>query len=311
MSATPWWDSAKLLRFDELLRTVQTRAEPAIRFVDAVDAEAANWMSIAVLAGSFNPLTRAHELLAAAALEQLRPDRLVFALSTRTVDKERVTGAALVDRLLCLKLHDRRLGQCVTAVLNRGLYVDQARLFQRAGLSRLTFVVGFDKIVQIFDPRYYADRNVALDELFGLASFAVAPRERDGKSQLDALLARSENRPYSQAITYLSLDATVADDSSTELRSVLQAGQPIPADAPIETRALVAETGVYRPPAVLPSGERVDRYALRVAALDALSRGERQADADLASMVAEACQDTEAGRAQRCRLLADADEDRR
>ena len=42
-------------------------------------------------------------------------------------------------------------------------------------LERLVFLVGFDKIVQIFDPRYYDDREDALRQLFSVASFAVAP----------------------------------------------------------------------------------------------------------------------------------------
>ncbi|MCC7106935.1 MAG: hypothetical protein IT307_17515 [Chloroflexi bacterium] len=308
MSADPWWDAAELLRLDGLVRAAQESIDPSIRLVDAAHVAVARWAPLAVLAGSFNPLTRAHELLALAALDQLRPDRLMFALSTRTVDKELVTGATLVDRLLCLELHDQRLGQRATVLLNRGLYVDQARLLHTVGGPRPVFVVGFDKIVQVLDPRYYSDRDAALGELFDRASFAVAPRGRDGEAELGALLARPENQPYAQAITSLSLDATVADDSSTGLRSALGAGRPVPADAPIETRKLVAETGVYRPPVMLPSGERVDRYALRVAALGALSRGELPANTDLASVVGKARGASRDGRALRCRLLGLADE---
>ena len=37
-------------------------------------------------------------------------------------------------------------------------------------------IYGYDKVVQIFDPRYYDDRDAALDRLFALSSLLVAPR---------------------------------------------------------------------------------------------------------------------------------------
>ena len=106
----------------------------------------------------------------------------MFAVATRTIDKERAEGALLEDRLLVLKLEARARRDWAVALVNRGLYVDQAELFRGAlpGLRDLTFLVGFDKIVQIFDPRYYDDREAALGRLFGLASFAVAPRAGSG-----------------------------------------------------------------------------------------------------------------------------------
>ena len=51
---------------------------------------------------------------------------------------------------------------------NRGLYVEQAEALRQRILApgqELVFVVGFDKIQQIVDPRYYADRDASLNRL--------------------------------------------------------------------------------------------------------------------------------------------------
>ena len=131
-----------------------------------------------VLAGSFNPPTLAHTAL----LEHARCEQGVahawFLLSKHIVDKERVSGAMLEDRLLLLRLIAESRPGFGVVLTNRGLYVDQA-LALRSVLGpavEIIFVVGYDKIVQIFDPRYYTDRDTALAQLFAQASFLAAPR---------------------------------------------------------------------------------------------------------------------------------------
>ena len=50
--------------------------------------------------------------------------------------------------------------------------------------------------MQIFDPRYYDDREAALRRLFGQAAFLVAPRDEHSAADLAALLGRPQNAPY-------------------------------------------------------------------------------------------------------------------
>ena len=88
-------------------------------------------------------------------------------------------------------------------------------------LDTLLFLVGYDKIVQIFDPRYYDDRDAALRKLFGLASFLVAPRDDATADDLAALLSRPENRPFAGRVRSLPLPSAVAAVSSTGLRQDL------------------------------------------------------------------------------------------
>jgi nicotinamide-nucleotide adenylyltransferase len=216
---------------------------------------------LGLLAGSFNPPTIAHQQLALAGIMAGGLDHAWYALSTRTVDKEVVTGAGLEDRLLLLDLlveADRWLG---VLLLNRGLYVDQARLVRAAYpmLGELVFLVGFDKIVQIFDPRYYDDRDAALEQLFALATFLVAPRGDDEAPALAALLDLPENRHFAGAVRPLDLPPEVREVASSTVRLGLAEGEQPDQTVPPEVTAFVEATGLYADE---------ERYARRRATID-------------------------------------------
>src|SRR5439155_697733 len=61
---------------------------------------------------------------------------------------------------------------------NRGLYAEQALAIREAwpALEELTFVVGMDKVAQIFDRRYYDDFESSLAALFRYSRLLVAAR---------------------------------------------------------------------------------------------------------------------------------------
>lgn len=209
-------------------------------------------MRVGVFAGSFNPLTRAHVALANTARRAAGMDALIWACAAASVDKERVERAALVDRLAQMQAFVAGRRRDTLALLNRGLYVDEARTIRAllAPSAELTLIVGYDKIVQIFDPKYYADRDAALRALFSLARLLVAPREGEGAEALAALLAQPENRPFARHVRYLDVPAGYAHDSSTEAR-VLAAETPPDIAAlswllPPAGLALALHTGAYR-----------------------------------------------------------------
>ncbi|MDP8924504.1 MAG: hypothetical protein M3O34_16740, partial [Chloroflexota bacterium] len=250
--------------------------------------------SVALLPGSFNPPTVAHLALARAGLER-GADAALFSLATRTVDKEVVTGAGLEDRLLLLELlaaRDPRLG---VLLVNRGLYVDQAAAVRAAfpGLREVVFLVGHDKIVQIFDPRYYDDRDAALERLFGLARFLVAPRAEAGPGELAALLDRPENRRFASAVRPLDIAPMLRDVASSAVRARVAgpdstgAARVAPPEEPIavhgddtpprieeqlppECRVFVAATAAY---ASEPAAERYRRRRALLDELETLASG--------------------------------------
>ena len=214
---------------------------------------------LVALPGSFNPPHRAHEALLRAAVEAWRADGAAYVLSARTVDKEQVSGLWLEDRLwlLCALSASR------TAVVatNRGLYVDQAAELRALcpRLEALAFVTGYDKIVQIFDPRYYVDRDAALAELFAHAAFLVAPRGAATADDVAALLARPENARYAPRVTTLPLSPELAETSSTRAR---ERGDL--KDVPDLARQLIRESGCYATP--VPQEYAARGAAIRAAA---------------------------------------------
>lgn len=257
------YDLPRLLELRRALRRASRIGEPSALVVAGVRPEPGGRLGI--LPGSFNPPTRAHTALADAALAAGAVDSVLFALGTTTVDKEVVTGAALEDRLLVLDLIvrlDQRLG---VLLMNRGLYVEQAELVHVAlEPEAVVFLVGFDKVVQIFDPRYYSDRDVALERLFGRAELMVAPRGADGPAELSALLGRPENRRFVRHVGSLALPTELRQVASSRIRAAAGADSE---QLPSEARIFVEETGAYAPPSDDASGRR---YGLRLALLDRL-----------------------------------------
>jgi nicotinic acid mononucleotide adenylyltransferase len=223
----------------------------------------------------------AHVALAAAARATAALDEVALAISRVSVDKEAVVRAAVPDRLLVLGLIVERLnaesspvpGAMFSAALtNRGLYVDQAAAIRASlpGLDKLFFIVGFDKIVQILDPRYYDDREAALERLFRGAVFLVAPRAGHGASEIEALFERPENRRYRSRVLALPLPSCYADESSSEARASAARGLPLPPYLPPESATFVAEAQPYSPPELRPNGTSVDRYGTRLLLIERL-----------------------------------------
>ena len=268
------YDLRRILALRAAVGRVASSSEPRAEVV--VGRAAAGGARIGLLPGSFNPLTLAHVTLAEAGLRRGGLDRVLFTLGTTIVDKDVTSGAALEDRLLVLDLaceRDERLG---VLLVNRGLYVDQAELARGIfpNARDVVFLVGFDKIVQIFEPRYYADREAALRRLFELATFLVAPRGSEGADRLVELLERPENRPYARAIRPLDLPPSVRDFASSRVRDAAAEGR-LPADQlPPEAKIFVEETGAYsRPDPGTP-----DRYRVRLALRDRLEAAGGAAD---------------------------------
>lgn len=231
--------------------------------------------AIGVLSGSFNPLTRGHAALVEAAWRE-GIDGILLLLPLRAVDKEAVTRASAVDRALVLTEWARRHAGTGVALVNRGLYVEQAALLaERYPSSRIVFIVGHDKIVQIFDPRYYEEREAALRALFARATFRVAPRAGRGDAALQTLLAQDGNAPFAPGVAALALDADADVDalSSTAVREKVGAGAPWELLVPHEAARFIREARPYAPPQYVPDGEELDPYGLRLSILAGAATG--------------------------------------
>lgn len=271
--------------------------------------------NVAVIAGSFNPATNAHLSLCDGALQQPDVGAVWLSLAVHTVNKEQITGACLEDRLCMLTMLARSRPNVGVVLCNRGLYADQAEALRREVVGagqELVFVVGFDKVQQILDPRYYADREASLERLFALARFLVAERDAHGSQALDALLREPANRAYRGSIAEMTTLPADHDPvlSSTSVRAAHAQGRGGAAEAcsvPGPVRAFIAATGVFAAPTVLPSGEMIDRYGLRLWLLGALFAEPewRVPAAKFEAAVALATSDSDTGRTLRRLLMQD------
>lgn len=259
-----------------------------------------------ILPGSYNPPTIAHLALAQASLHAVPGARLFLSLGTTIINKEQAERATLLDRLLLLDQIVQGRGNPGVLLTNRGLYVEQAEALRAAfpEASALHFVVGFDKIEQIFDARYYQDRDAALTQLFALASFLVAPRASHEAPDLAALLNQPANRPFQAFARLLPFPAAYRGIASSEIRAAFEANpsdlaaSPLARFLPPEALAFCIETGCYLPNQRLASGEWVDRYGLRtvlIARALPLPASEQSA-LDLRHLFLLAISDTDAGR---------------
>ncbi|HEV8715180.1 MAG TPA: hypothetical protein VGX03_20410 [Candidatus Binatia bacterium] len=263
------YDLRRLFALHEAVETLDLAGPPTARILSP--EAAASFRRVGLLCGSFNPLTLAHTELAERARETYQLEGTFFTLAKVTVDKERSSGIGLADRLLLLSLYAQRHDHTGVALVNRGLYFEQAQAFRSVLGAKvaLNFVVGMDKLVQILDPRYYQDRDAALRQLFALSSLIVANRGDMAREEFNRLLDRPENQPYCSHIRFCPLPATLADLSATAVRDRLAAGKTTDAALPAETAAFLAETRAYAPP-LWADSEAIDAYAVRLQLLTLL-----------------------------------------
>lgn len=262
-------------RGQRLLDELDPQAKPQVRLVTNSPVPRGN---IVVFPGSFNPPTTAHlaMLQQAHRFGRERGGMGVYAaMSKHTTDKETVERPLLVDRIILLEtVLYNHVPDTGILLFNRGLYVEQAEAIraQFSEVKQLYFLLGFDKIVQIFDPHYYENRDKAVRELFALADILVAPRAGSGPAELSQLLAQPENAPFANHVHSLPLDNTYRNISSSRIRQGAAAHEQ---DVPPEVLRFISDTGAYDPSQRLPNGSTRDVYGERVEAIrEAIRSGE-------------------------------------
>jgi nicotinic acid mononucleotide adenylyltransferase len=203
-----------------------------------------------LLAGTFNPFTRAHAALAVAGHRAGR-DPVVLAMAPVSLAKEGLERAHPVDRLDWVASWARRHPWAVVAVASHPLLVDMAEALARVTGGEVALLLGADKAAQLVEARWYDDPPAAMQRLDRAASLLVA--ERAGHPVPD-LPVRANRLPTA---------AWVLERSATEARAAAARGLPLDALLPAAVARAVERTGAY------DSGPS---YLARARELDALSR---------------------------------------
>jgi nicotinate-nucleotide adenylyltransferase len=165
--------------------------------------------TIAVLAGAFNPLTRAHLALVDAGLQMVDE---VICVVPRSYPHKSFEGAGFEDRLSML---DRAKGRYEVAVTEGGLFIEIAReLRQSRPEAEIHFLCGRDAAERVLTWDY--GKAGAVEQM--LKEFGLLVASRQGEFMPPENL-RSRIRP-------LPLAGDFDDHSSTEVRRRVVTGEP-------------------------------------------------------------------------------------
>ena len=178
------------------------------------------------LSASFNPLTVAHLALVEAGSRLAPPDETLLLLAQANVDKP-VVGFPLADRLALLARYAAGRPTVSVAAASHGRFVDKAAAIRPhyPETTRLLFVLGFDTLVRLFDPKYYTAMERDLSRLFAAAEIVAANREPSPPAAVAAFLDRPEVRPFRERIHPIRLPARLAAVSATAVRERLARGE--------------------------------------------------------------------------------------
>lgn len=181
-------------------------------------------------------MTVAHAAIAEAARYTNDLVLLLFA-SSASLPKEGDAGAPLLsesDRMDAVRAWCATHPGALPALCPLGLLVEQARAARsRFPDAQLHLYCGSDKLLQLLDPKWYEDRDAALDELFGLATVTYAVRTGD-RSAVAAALADPANRRWRARCRKLPIDPALASVSSRAVRARIRSGQEWRSLVPVE-----------------------------------------------------------------------------
>jgi nicotinamide-nucleotide adenylyltransferase len=223
--------------FEQQIEELRTARRPML----IVEPDPGDPASVALLSGSFDPLTIAHAHLAERAMAVAEAVVLVYAVDT--LPKEGAAAPPLLpvpDRLEVMRRYARSEQRRFLGLCSHGLLADQAEAAgERFPGAELWMVTGSDKVQQLFDPRWYEDRDEALERLFARARVLYA--ERAGtEGVVDDLLARPENERWRDRLRRLDVPPEIAGLSSRMVRELVRRGDDVLALVPPEAREAVA-----------------------------------------------------------------------
>jgi nicotinate-nucleotide adenylyltransferase len=162
---------------------------------------------VGVLAGAFNPVTKAHLALAEAALSAVDE---VICVVPRVYPHKHFHGAALEQRVEMLRLAgDGRYGVQIT---DGGLFIDIARELRRAD-NEISFICGRDAAERIIHWDYGPTGSI--EKI--LEEFSLLVAERGGAYEAPEYLRHR--------VRHIELGSDFRDVSSTEVRRRIAAGE--------------------------------------------------------------------------------------
>ena len=230
-------------RYTELFNQLDPAAPPRIELAHrAAPQTLKHSKKLGIFSGSFNPLTLAHAKMIEDTVAKYQLDELLLLLAKANVDKS-VFGLPLAVRLLTVKKYAENRQGFSVGVSSHGRYIDKVTALKTIFPSETEFyfIVGYDTLVRIFDPKYYTDFHSELKALFIAARFIVANRAEADIKTIETFMAQPEIRQYASYISSILLPDVYAYMSSTEVRELLARGEAIEHLVPPSILAMLNE----------------------------------------------------------------------
>lgn len=195
---------------------------------------------LGVLGGGYNPITRAHLLLARHSREQCKLDEIIFVLP-KTLPNKPLVGVSIEQRVEMMRLGVAGIPYISLGVCSHGLFLDICTALQQIYPQKpeVFFITGRDAAERILSWPY-VDPASALAQMF--TCFQLVVFEREGKLELP------ENpliEQYSNRIHTLEMEENLGRISSTRVRQQIRAGQPIDELVPARVAVFIKEHKIY------------------------------------------------------------------
>ncbi|HIE25685.1 TPA: nicotinate-nicotinamide nucleotide adenylyltransferase [Candidatus Poribacteria bacterium] len=231
----------------QLVNALDSDGEPMISYIlKAPLGIKSESQRLGVFSASFNPLTNAHVKMIEEAKGNYNLAEILLVLAKANVDKE-IFGLSLAERLLMIKLYAQKRPQFSVAACSHGRFVEKVKalrpLYPKG--TEIYFIIGYDTLKRVFDPKYYTNFESELMELFSMSRFIVANRGGNDAEMIEKFLSREENQPYAEKIALIELTSFYANISSTEIRNRIQSGKTVDDLVPSEILSYLKETDVY------------------------------------------------------------------
>ncbi|MFN3421303.1 MAG: nicotinate-nicotinamide nucleotide adenylyltransferase [Armatimonadota bacterium] len=185
---------------------------------------------LGVFSGSFNPPTIAHVRICEHAQKHLQLNEVLLLLAIVNVDKTQF-DFSLEERVEMMTALAGEHPNWSAALCSHGRFVEKAKAVSSAYPegTEIWFIVGYDTLVRIFEPRFYRDMPMrdALQQFFELANLAVFPRSDAAEEVVKEFLERPEVKPFSSRVTVLPSEPSLLWVSSTLVREKLKSGEPV------------------------------------------------------------------------------------
>ncbi len=215
--------------YSHLINELNTNAAPEIVIVHrSAYPISETGEKLGIFSGSFNPITIAHIKMFEEAQVRFQLDEMLLLLAKANVDKDEC-GMPLAGRILTLKGFAEEGNNVSIGISSHGRYIDKISALKAVypENTEYHFIVGYDTLVRIFDPKYYTEINNELRDLFSQCRFIVANRENVNTETIKEFLDTPMVQPYSSYISCLKLPDFYADVSSTKVRKRLDQGESI------------------------------------------------------------------------------------